>query len=83
MFIHNSITFTILIIDNYCLHQDIEVCAIQLNAVYYKLYILVIYRSPLDNMITFQNSFGLILHKFFSLKFNFNICCDIIIKYLM
>jgi hypothetical protein len=34
MFIHNSITFTNLNIDNYCLEQDNEVCAIYLNSVY-------------------------------------------------
>jgi hypothetical protein len=34
MFIHNNITFTILNIDNYCLDQDSEVCAIYLNSVY-------------------------------------------------
>jgi hypothetical protein len=81
MFIHNSITFTTLIIDNYYVHQDIEVCAIHLNVVYYKLCMLTIYRSPLGNLITFQNKFGLILHKFFNLKFNFIICCYIIINY--
>jgi len=34
MFIHNSVTFTTLNIDNYCLDQDNEVCAIYLNSVY-------------------------------------------------
>ena len=34
MFINNSLTFTTLDIDNYCLDQDIEVCAIYLYSVY-------------------------------------------------
>jgi hypothetical protein len=71
MFIHTSITFTTFIVDNYCL-------------VYYRLCMLAIYISPLGNLSTFQNNFGMILHKFFNPKFNFIICCDIIIiNYLM
>jgi hypothetical protein len=83
MFIHNSVTFTTLIIDNYCLDQDTEVCAIHLNAVYYQLCMVAVYRSPLCNLNTFQNNFGLILHKFFNLNFNFTVCYNIIINYLV
>jgi len=82
MFIHNSIKFTTLSIENYCLDQDFEVCAIHLNSVYDKLCILAIYRSPLGNFSTFLTYCDLILHKFFNLKFNFLICGDININYL-
>jgi len=83
MSVHNSITFTSLNIDNYCLDQDFEVCAIHLNSLYDKLCILAIYRSPLGNFSTFLTNFDFILHKFFNLKFNFIICGDINVNYLV
>jgi len=82
MFVHNSIKFTSLNIDNYYLDQDFKVCAIRLNSVYDKLCILAIYRSPLGNFNTFLTNFDLILHKFFNLKFNFIIFRDINVIYL-
>jgi len=67
MFVHNNIKFISLNIDNYCLDQDFEVCAIHLHSVYDKLCILAIYRSHLGNFNTFLTNFDLILHKFFNL----------------
>ena len=52
MFIHNSITFTTLHVDDYCLDQDVEVCAIDLNSLYDELCLVAIYRSPLGNFNT-------------------------------
>jgi len=83
MSVHKNVTFTALNIDNYCLDQDFEVCAIYLNSVYDKLCILTIYRSPLGNFSTFLTNFDFILHKFFNLKFNFVICRDINVNYLV
>jgi len=83
MFIHKSIKFTTLNIDNYCLDQDFEVCAIHLKSFCYKLCVLAIYRSPLGNFTTFLSNFDLILNKFFNLKFSFIICGDININYLV
>jgi hypothetical protein len=71
MFIHNSVTFTTVNIDSYCLDQDTEVCAIHLNSVYDKLCILAIYRYSLGNFKTFLTNFDFILHKFFKLRFIF------------
>jgi len=65
MFVHNSIKFTSLNIDNYCLDQDFKVWAIHLNCVYDKLCILAVYSSPLCNFNTFLTNFDLILHNFF------------------
>jgi hypothetical protein len=81
MFVRNSIKFTYLNSDNYCLDQDFEVCAIHLNSVYNKLCTLAIYRYPLGNFNTLTN-FDLILHKFFNLKFNFIMCGEINVNYL-
>jgi hypothetical protein len=81
MFIHNSIIFTNLNIDNYCLDQDNEVCAIYLNSVYDQLCILALYRSPVHNFNNILTNFDLVLRKFFNLKFNFIIYGDINIKH--
>ena len=43
--VHNSIKFTYLDIDNYCLDQDSEACAIHLNSKHDKLCILATCRS--------------------------------------
>jgi hypothetical protein len=83
MFIDNRITFTTLNTDNYCLDQDVVVCAIHLKPVYDKLCILAISRSSLGNFSTLLNNFDLILHKFFNLKFNVIICGDININYFV
>ena len=83
MFIHNSIKFITLNIENYCLDQDFEVYAIHLNSVYDKLSILAIYRSTLGNFSTFLTNFDWILHKFFNTKFNFIMCRDINMNYLL
>ena len=64
-------------IDNYCIDQDFEACAIQLNSKHDKLCILAIYRSPQGNFNTFLTNLDLILHKFFNLNFNFIMCGDI------
>jgi hypothetical protein len=64
MYIHNSIEFTILNIDNYCSDQDIEVHASNLDSVYDKLNIVAIYRSPLGNFNTLLTKFDLILNTF-------------------
>jgi hypothetical protein len=94
VFVQNSIKFTSLYIDSYCLDQDFEVCAIHLNSVYDKLCILAInsvydklcilaiYSFYVGNFFTFLTNFDLILHNFFNLKFNFIICGDININYL-
>ena len=37
VFVHNSLKFTSLDIDNYCIDQDFEACAIQLNSKHDKL----------------------------------------------
>jgi len=54
-----------------------------LNSFCGKLCILAIYRSPLDNLGTFLSNFDLIFNRFFNLKFNFIICGDININYLV
>jgi exonuclease III len=81
-FVHNSIKFTSLDIDNYCLNQDFEASAIHLNSKHEKLCILVAYRSPRENFNTFLTKFDRTLQKFYTHNFSFIICGDINVDYL-
>ena len=83
IFVHNSMKFTSLDVDDYCIDQDCEVCAIHLNSADDKLCILAVYRSPLGNFNTFLTNFDLILHKFFNLNYNFIVCADFNVDYLI
>ena len=71
MLIRNSITFATFSTDNYCLDQDIEMCAIHLNSVYDKPCILAVYRSTLGNFNTFLTNFDLNLQIFFKSQLEF------------
>ena len=53
VFVHNSIKFVSLDINNYYIDQDFEAIAIHLSSVYDNLCILTIYRALLGNFNTF------------------------------
>ena len=53
IFVHNSLKFIPLEVEEYCTDQDFEVCAIQPKSIHDKLCILAIYRSPQGNFNTF------------------------------
>jgi len=80
MFVHSSVKLISLNIDNYCLDEDFEVCAIHLNSVCEKLCILATYRSPLGNFNTFVTNFDLLCTNF--LIFNLIICGSMNVNYL-
>jgi hypothetical protein len=83
IFVHNSIKFTSLDVGDYCIDQDFEVCAIHPNSVNDKLCILAIYSSPRRNFNTLLTNLDLILHNFLNLNFNFIICGDVNVDYLI
>jgi len=64
IFVHNSMKFSFLDVDDYCIDQVCEVCAIHLNSSDDKLCTLAVYRSPSENFNTFLTNFDLILKKF-------------------
>ena len=64
MFVHNSVKLTSLNIDSYCLDQYFEMCAIHLNSVYVKVWILATYRSPLGSFNNFLTNFYLLYTNF-------------------
>ena len=81
IFIHNSITFTSIDIENYCLDQDFEACAIRLSSKHGAFCILAVYRSPQGHFNTFLTNFDLTLHKFYNHNLNFIICGDFNVDY--
>ena len=82
-YVHSTVNFIYLDIDNYCLDEDSEACAIHLNFKHDKLCILATCRSPRGNFNTFfKTKFDLTLHKFYNHNFNFIICGDINVDYL-
>ena len=83
VFVHNGIKFVSLDINNYCIDQDFEARAIHLSSMYDNLCILTIYRAPLGNFNAFLSKLDQILHKFFNLNFNFMICGDFNVNYLL
>jgi exonuclease III len=83
IFVHNSIKFTSIDIDNYCLDRDFEACAIHLKSKHDKLCTLATYRSPQGNFSTYLTNLDLTLHKFFNQNLNCIVCGDINVDYLM
>ena len=83
IFVQNNLRFTPLNVDEYCVDQDIEVCAIHLHSTHNKLCILAIYRSPQGNFNTFLTKLDLVLQKFFKLNFTLVVCGDVNVNYLM
>ena len=53
IFVHSSLKFTTLKLNNYCHDKDIEVCAIRLKSIFNRLCIISVYRSPLGNFADF------------------------------
>jgi exonuclease III len=74
IYTHKSHQFINLDLDNYCLKQDIEVCAIRLNYWSVKFCILFIYRSPSGNFDTFLRNLEELLNKLLQNQSNLNIC---------
>jgi hypothetical protein len=53
IFVQNNLKFTPLKVDEYCVDQDFEVCAIHLHSTHNKLCIVAIHTSPQEKFNTF------------------------------
>jgi hypothetical protein len=67
----------------FCIDQDIEVCAIKLHHCTNNICILTVYRAPTGNFLYFSNSLEAILNKIYTKSTNIILCGDININYLM
>ena len=61
IFIQSHLQFTTLNLDKYCVDQDIEVCALQLDSTFSNICIIVTYRSPAGNFNIFVTQLDKIL----------------------
>jgi len=70
IFIQSYLQFTILHLDKYCVDQDTEVCALQLDSTFSNITIIVIYRSHTGNFNTFVTQLDKIQQKLCTIKSN-------------
>jgi hypothetical protein len=76
-FVNNNQISSNLNLDNYCNGKVIEVCAIQLNILSKKFYILKIYRSLSGNFSNFMIHLEQIQHLIYNPSIDFIMCGDI------
>jgi len=83
IFVQNNLKFTPLKVDEYCVDQDFEACAIHLRSTHNKLCILAIYKTPQGKFNAFLTKIGLVLQKYFNSSFTLVVCGDANVNYLM
>jgi exonuclease III len=76
IYIHNSLKFSTINLENYCCDKDIEVCAVCINSNSYRLCILSVYKSPTSNYDMFLEKIEMILEKLCKKYVRVIICGD-------
>ena len=82
IFVHKSINFKEVYIQDQCKEKDLEICAIELNWVRRNIIIMTVYRSPTGDFNYFQNKLDRILNSLNKKINELIICGDININYL-
>jgi exonuclease III len=82
IYVHESLTFTNINLQEFCIEQDIEVCAIKINLSANIIYILSVYRSPTGNVMHFIKGIDTILNHLSKSNIEIIICGDVNINYL-
>jgi hypothetical protein len=83
IFVRNSIKYTNINLDSFCIDQIIEICAIELQSVGKNICIVAIYRAPSGNFSQFLNSVDRALNTIYHPGIEFIVCGDININYLI
>ena len=83
IFVHESLAFTNTDLKNFCIEQDIEICAIKINLPTAFIYIICIYRPPAGNFSHFIKGIDTILNRLYKPNMEIISCCDTNINYLM
>jgi hypothetical protein len=81
IFVHQNIQFTTIDLDEFCIDQEIEICAIKLHHFSTNICVLTIYRSPTGNFLHFLNNLESILTRIYANLSNI-LCGDINVNYL-
>jgi hypothetical protein len=82
IFIHQFYQYEPINLEEFCIEQIIEVCAIKLYHPNDNICILTIYRAPSGNYIHFLNVLEAILNRIYTKSKNLILCRDININYL-
>jgi exonuclease III len=82
IFVHESLAFTNTDLQEFCMEQDIETCAVKINLLTALTYVICIYRSPTGNFVRFIKSIDTILSQFSKPNMEIIICGDINVNYL-
>ena len=80
--VQESLAFTNIDLQNYCMEQDIETRAIKINLPTAFIYVICIYRSPTGNFALFIKSIDTILNQLYKPNMEIIVCGDININYL-
>jgi exonuclease III len=83
IFVHNSLKFSAINLDSYCIDKDIEACAIHLNSIWKRIHVLTVYRSPTGNFINFLTKMELILQNICKGKAEVIVCGDFNVNYMV
>jgi hypothetical protein len=82
IFVHNSLTYSKINLDKFCIDQIIEICAVKLLSVRRNICIVALYRAPSGNFVQFLNLLDTVLNTIYCPSVEFIICGDINIDYL-
>jgi hypothetical protein len=82
IFVHNSINYSNINLDTFCIDQIIEICAVKLLPVGRNICLVAVYRAPSGNCFTFLNSLDRALNIIYSSGAEFIVCGDINVNYL-
>ena len=82
IFVHESLAFTNIDLQKFCMEQDIETCAAKINLLTAMIYVICIYRSLTGNFERFIEGIDIILNQFNEPNIEIIICGDININYL-
>jgi hypothetical protein len=82
IFVHESLAFTNIDLQESCMEQDIEACAVKINLLTTIMYIICIYRSPTGNFSQFIKGIDTILNQFSKPNIKIIVCDDINVEYL-
>ena len=82
IYVHTSVKFTNINLQDQCKEQDIEICAVKLNIKDSIIIVLGIYRSPSGQFDCFLHTLENIMNVLYNNKIEFIICGDVNINYL-
>jgi hypothetical protein len=62
IFVHNSINYSNINLDRFCIDKTIEICAVKLQSAGRIIYIVAVYRAPSGNFLQFLNNLNRVLN---------------------